>query len=182
MPNAVLGLGANLPSPMGQPAETMAAALGRLAALGCLTAVSSLYSTAPVGLAEQPRFLNAVALLETQLGPLELLHQMLAIEAIFGRNRSAEVRNGPRTLDLDLLLYDGLCLDHPELQLPHPRLADRAFVLVPLAEVAPQRVDPRSGLTVATLLDQHARSFPGAIESVERLEFPRIARTEIPVE
>lgn len=152
MKKSILALGANLPSFAGEPADTLAAAVVRLSALGRVTGRSSLYSTAPVGVADQPRFVNAVAILETELEPLDLLRAMLAIEQEFGRDRSAGIANGPRTLDLDLLLYEERILDLPELQLPHPRLAERAFVLVPLAEVAPDCIDPRSGRTAAELL------------------------------
>ncbi len=150
---AYIALGANLPSPAGPPEATLAAALQRLASLGRIAARSSLYSTAPVGLANQPRFLNAVVALQTDLAPRDLLAALLAIERDFGRDRAASVPNGPRTLDLDILLYGDLILSEPGLEIPHPRLAQRAFVLVPLNEIAPDLRDPRSGLTAALLLD-----------------------------
>ena len=149
---AYIALGANLPSPAGPPEATLAAAAVRLASLGSIAARSSVYSTAPVGLADQPRFLNAVIALETTLTPFELLGAVLLIERDFGRDRTASVPNGPRTLDLDILLYDDLVLSEAGLEIPHPRLAQRAFVLVPLNEVAPNFRDPRSGRTVAQLL------------------------------
>jgi 2-amino-4-hydroxy-6-hydroxymethyldihydropteridine diphosphokinase len=154
-----IALGANLPSRAGEPAETLAAAVERLGRVGRIAARSSLYSTAPVGVADQPRFLNAAIALETALEPLELLRTLLQIELEFGRDRSAGIINGPRTLDLDLLLYEDRILDLPELQLPHPRLAERAFVLVPLAEIAASRVEPRSGLTVQELLLKYRAAF-----------------------
>ena len=98
--------------------------------------LSSLYETRPWGLEDQPHFYNQVAELSTQLAPLQLLHRALAIEARLGRQRT--VRWGPRTVDIDLLLYDDLQMQGPELTLPHPRMWERAFVLVPLAELAPE--------------------------------------------
>jgi 2-amino-4-hydroxy-6-hydroxymethyldihydropteridine diphosphokinase len=153
MPTATIGLGANLPSPAGPPESTLAAAAARLASLGSVVARSSLYSTEPVGFAAQPRFVNAVIALETGMAPRELLHSLLAIEREFGRDRTAGIPNGPRTLDLDILLFGGLIVREPDIEIPHPRLAERAFVLVPLNEIAPQAVDPRSGNTVAQLFD-----------------------------
>jgi 2-amino-4-hydroxy-6-hydroxymethyldihydropteridine diphosphokinase len=152
MPLAAIALGANLPSPAGPPDATLAAALQHFSSLGRIAARSSLYSTAPVGFSDQPRFLNAVIALETDLAPRPLLDALLSIERRFGRDRSAALSNGPRTLDLDLLLYDDLVLSEFNLEIPHPRLAQRAFVLIPLAEIAPHAVDPRSGLTAAQLL------------------------------
>jgi 2-amino-4-hydroxy-6-hydroxymethyldihydropteridine diphosphokinase len=149
---AYIGLGANLPSSAGPPDATLAAAILRLEELGCVTARSSLYSTAPVGYADQPRFINAVAALKTELTPFELLGALLLIEKGFGRNRIRNHQNGPRTLDLDILLYDDFVIGGATLGVPHPRLAERAFVLVPLGEIAPGAADPRTMLTVAQLL------------------------------
>ncbi len=101
-----------------------------------LVASSSLYRTAPVGYIDQPDFVNAVAELETRLPAPELLAQLLLLEQRFGRQRST--RNAPRTLDLDLLLYGDRQMRSENLTLPHPRMAERAFVLVPLAEIAPE--------------------------------------------
>jgi 2-amino-4-hydroxy-6-hydroxymethyldihydropteridine diphosphokinase len=133
MSTAYVALGANL----GDPAATVLAAFGALANLNHsrVTRTSSLYRTAPMGITEQPEFINAVAQLETTLAPEALLDELLALEQRFGRIRSE--RNGPRTLDLDLLLYDDLELELPRLTLPHPRLHLRAFVLLPLAEISP---------------------------------------------
>jgi 2-amino-4-hydroxy-6-hydroxymethyldihydropteridine diphosphokinase len=152
MPLAYIALGANLPSPAGSPEVTLTGAAERLAALGSVTARSSLYSTAPVGFEDQPRFLNAVVALETHLSPRDLLDGLLAIELDFGRDRAASPPNGPRTLDLDILFYGDLVLTASGLEIPHPRFASRAFVLVPLNEIAPDLRDPRSGETVAQFL------------------------------
>lgn len=133
---AYVGLGANL----GDTRATLAAAFGALAALPGtrLTARSSFYITAPVD-AAGPDFINAVAALDTDLTPHELLAHLQRIETAAGRERPYP--NAPRTLDLDLLLYGDRRVDTPALTVPHPRMRERAFVLVPLAEVAPALVD-----------------------------------------
>ncbi len=110
---------------------------------------SNWYQTVPVG-PPQPDYLNGCALLEVELTPEELLESLLRVEAHFGRVRRE--RNGPRTLDLDLLLFDDLILDTPKLQVPHPRMRDRAFVLVPLAEIVPSWIEPVSGKAIAQLV------------------------------
>ncbi len=101
---------------------------------------SANYRTPPWGVTDQPAFVNAVIAVATTLPPRELLARMREVEAHLGRDRALERRWGPRTLDLDLLAYDDITLDTTELTLPHPRLFERAFVLVPLAEIAPERV------------------------------------------
>jgi 2-amino-4-hydroxy-6-hydroxymethyldihydropteridine diphosphokinase len=146
-------MGANLPSDAGPPDATLAAAAARLESLGCVIARSSLYSTAPVGFADQPRFFNTVAKLETDLTPFELLGALLLIEKDFGRNRVLNLQNGPRTLDLDILLFGEFVLGGATLEIPHPRLAERAFVLVPLNEIAHRATDPRTGRTVSQLME-----------------------------
>ena len=166
MRTAYIGMGANVTSLAGPPEATLAAAVVRLESLGRLTARSSLYSTEPMGFADQPRFLNAVAALETELTPFELLGALLLTEQDFGRNRSFSVLNGPRTLDLDILLYGDFVVGGSSLILPHPRLAERAFVLVPLNEIAPKAVDPRSGSTVSQLLESFVPSAGNEINSV----------------
>lgn len=130
---AYIGLGANL----GDARAALEAAMQALAALPDtrLRRRSSLYRSAPIE-SSGPDYLNAVAELDTELAPLELLHALQSVERDHGRERP--YRNAPRTLDLDLLLYDDLRLDMPELTLPHPRAHQRAFVLLPLAELAPQ--------------------------------------------
>jgi len=128
---AYVGLGANL----GDARATLAAAAETLGELGEVRAVSPLYETDPIGLEDQPAFLNAVAVVATPLDPHRLLVGLLEIEARFGRERT--IHWGPRTLDLDLLAMDGVQLDEPQLTVPHPRLAEREFALRPLADVAP---------------------------------------------
>jgi 2-amino-4-hydroxy-6-hydroxymethyldihydropteridine diphosphokinase len=153
VPIAAIGLGANLPSAVGAPAATITASIERLARFGCVTARSGFYRTAPVGYVDQPAFVNAAVLLETELAPLPLLDALLGIERSFGRDRAASPPKGPRTLDLDLLLYDNLLLDDPALTLPHPAMHERRFVLEPLAEIAPEWRHPLLRHTISELLD-----------------------------
>ncbi len=141
MIRAYVALGSNL----GNPVTAVEDAIDAMAALrgSLLKAMSSLYRTAPVGLKHQPDFINAVVALDTRLGPHELLDELFAVEARFGRERS--VKNAPRTLDLDLLLHGDTVLNDSELTLPHPRMHERAFVLAPLAEIAPNLIVPGHG-------------------------------------
>jgi 2-amino-4-hydroxy-6-hydroxymethyldihydropteridine diphosphokinase len=166
MRTAYIGMGANLASWAGAPETTLAAAARRLESLGRVTRRSSLYSTAPVGFAEQPRFVNAVVELETELEPRELLDGLLGIELEFGRDRMAGVVNGPRTLDLDILLLGDLEISEQNLRIPHPRLTERAFVLVPLNEIAPHVVVPGSGRTVEELIDSLKKAKAGPSTSL----------------
>lgn len=144
---AFVALGANLEDPAAQ----VRAALEALAALSGVRLIraSSLYRTAPVGVTGQPDYINAVAEVSTDLPPRELLAALFRIEEQFGRER--HYRYAPRTLDLDLLLHDDLVLHTPDLTLPHPRLHLRAFVLVPLAEIAPDLRLPGRGTVAAWL-------------------------------
>ena len=130
---AFVGLGSNL----GERETTLRAALDRLRAEDgiVVVAVSSFRETDPVGVLDQPRFVNAAAELETSLPPRELLARLLEVERGLGRDRAREERWGPRAIDLDLLLYGDEEIDQPSLTVPHPRLADRAFVLEPLLEL-----------------------------------------------
>ena len=148
MTRAYVALGANL----GDRERTLRAAVDALAAEDGIevVAVSTLRETEPVGVGEQPRFLNGAAELETTLTSRELLARLLAVEQRFGRIRIPG-EHGPRTLDLDLLLYGDEVIDEPGLAVPHPRLHERSFVLEPLAELAPGLVVPGRG-DVASLL------------------------------
>ena len=130
---AFIGIGANLDDPESGVRRAINS-LSRLPDVKLITC-SSLYRTAPVGYLDQPDFVNAVAELETALEPQALLAQLHLIERQFGRKRTW--RNAPRTIDLDLLLYGDRHMQSEDLTLPHPRMAERAFVLVPLAEIAP---------------------------------------------
>jgi len=135
---AHIGLGSNL-------GDRDAALRGALELLGTeVVAVSSFRETDPVGYLDQPRFLNAAAALDTELPPRELLARLLEVERELGRTRDGP-RYGPRTIDLDLLLYGDLVIDEPGLVVPHPRLAERRFVLEPLAELDPDLVVPGLG-------------------------------------
>lgn len=153
MARAYIGLGANL----GDREETLDRALALLAERPGidLVAVSSFRETDPVGYLDQPRFLNAAAALDTTLAPQALLGALLEVERELGRVREGP-RYGPRTVDLDLLLMDDLVLDEPGLELPHPRLHERAFALEPLAELDPALVVPGRGPVRQLLLSSEA--------------------------
>jgi 2-amino-4-hydroxy-6-hydroxymethyldihydropteridine diphosphokinase len=146
---AYVGLGANL----GEREATIGRAVELLAATPGIevAAVSTLRETDPVGYADQPRFLNGVAALETELTPRGLLDRLLAVEQELGRVRGEGPRFGPRTIDLDLLLYGDEVVDEPGLVVPHPRLTERRFVLEPLHELDPELTLP-DGRRVADLL------------------------------
>ncbi|HEY5350203.1 MAG TPA: 2-amino-4-hydroxy-6-hydroxymethyldihydropteridine diphosphokinase [Candidatus Lustribacter sp.] len=148
---AWLGLGANL----GDPVATLNEAKARLAHIGRVTAESSLYRTPPWGVVEQPPFVNAALALETNLDPDALLAALKALERALGR--VASVRWGPRAIDVDILDYEGVRRDDPALTIPHPRLLERAFVLVPLAEIEPAFAAARDALP------------PGDLAAVERI-------------
>ncbi len=144
---AYIGLGANL----GNRADTLREAVRRLATLGRVSAVSSLYETAPVGYLEQPPFLNGVVVLETALPAPDLMKALLTIEHDLGRTRTFP--NAPRMLDLDFLLLGNEVTESPDVTVPHPRLHERAFVLIPLAEVAPDVVHPRLRRSIRELAE-----------------------------
>jgi 2-amino-4-hydroxy-6-hydroxymethyldihydropteridine diphosphokinase len=144
---AAIALGANL----GDRLETLKAAIARISDLGTMLKVSSVYETDPVGYLDQPAFYNAVLLMETNLSPETIMQNLLAIEANLGRVRT--FANAPRAIDLDLLLYGNEIRDTPALTFPHPRMHERAFVLVPLAEIAPHMIHPRLRKSVAELLE-----------------------------
>jgi 2-amino-4-hydroxy-6-hydroxymethyldihydropteridine diphosphokinase len=127
-------------------------AVARLRQVAEVEALSSIYESDPVGYADQPRFWNMVARASTRLPPHELLAALTGIEQAMGRLRS--FRNAPRIIDLDILLYDDLVLNEPGLQLPHPRMTGRAFVLRPLAELAPALRDPQTGALYRDLLER----------------------------
>ncbi len=146
-----LALGANMPSPVGPPAVTLRRALAVMPRHGIeVVAVSPFYRTPAWPNPADPPFVNAVAEVKTQLLPGELLKALMAIEKAFGRVRKS--RNEPRTLDLDLIDYGGLASDVEQLMLPHPRLHERAFVLRPLADIAPSWRHPDTGEGVLALL------------------------------
>lgn len=146
MPVVFLGLGSN----MGRREETLKQTVHLLRKHLSDIRVSSLYETEPVGFLDQPRFLNAVCTGMTELEPVALLHAVLGVEASLGRVR--ERRWGPRTIDIDILFYGDRVLKTEELVIPHSRLAERAFVLAPLAELAPEFVHPVLRTNVKSLL------------------------------
>jgi 2-amino-4-hydroxy-6-hydroxymethyldihydropteridine diphosphokinase len=147
MTRAYVALGANL----GDRAGALARAIDALRATPGVRVVahSSIWETPPLG-PPQPDYLNAAVALDTELDALSLLRRLHEIEAAAGRTRGPE-RNQPRTLDLDLLLFGGLVIDAPEIVLPHPRMHERAFVLGPLAEIAPDEIHPVLHETIAKL-------------------------------
>jgi 2-amino-4-hydroxy-6-hydroxymethyldihydropteridine diphosphokinase len=146
---AFVGLGSNL----GERETTLRAAIGRLRTVPNVEvrAVSSLRDTEPVGYVDQPRFLNGVVELETSLSARSLLGVLLDLERAFGRDRGTAPPMGPRTLDLDLLLFGDATIDEPLLAVPHPRLHERRFVLEPLAELDPDLEVPGQGSVQALL-------------------------------
>lgn len=164
---ASVAVGGNLSSACGSPEQTVRSALRRVAEFGAGAKMSSLYRTRPAGYADQPWFVNAAVQIETRLSARELMRELLRVETEFGRDRSAGVVNGPRALDLDLLLYDDEVHNTAELTLPHPRMLERAFVLVPLAEIASDLIHPTDGRSVSALL--------ASIDEPDRAECEKLA-------
>jgi 2-amino-4-hydroxy-6-hydroxymethyldihydropteridine diphosphokinase len=141
-----LGLGTNV----GQRRQNLERAVAGLGEVMAITAVSPIYQTPPWGLTGQPDFLNLCLEATTTLAPLDLLHFTRQLERELGREKT--VRWGPRLIDIDILFYDDLILRSEELTIPHPRMAERAFVLVPLADIAPDLVHPQTGQTVREMV------------------------------
>jgi 2-amino-4-hydroxy-6-hydroxymethyldihydropteridine diphosphokinase len=165
-----IGMGSNLASPAGDPEATLVAAVARLGSLGRVVERSSLYSTEPVGFTDQPRFLNAVVALKTALDPHSLLEGLLRIEKEYGRDRSAAIRYGPRTLDLDILVFGDQRISEPGLEIPHPRMSERDFVLIPLAELVSKVKNAGTPEAVSKVLQTfHPRS-PGQSNAAVRVQ------------
>lgn len=148
MPQVYLSLGTNL----GERLDNLATARAMLSPDVRVEKLSSVYETAPWGYSDQANFYNQVLLGKTMLTPLRLLNKLKRIEKMMGREQT--FRYGPRVIDLDILFYESRIINTKRLQIPHPRLQERAFVLVPLVEIAPDFVHPQLGLTVQALLDQ----------------------------
>jgi 2-amino-4-hydroxy-6-hydroxymethyldihydropteridine diphosphokinase len=147
-----LALGANL----GDRLQNLRAAVRALPPAALPLTASPVYETPPWGILEQPAFLNQVVQAQTHLSPQDLLDALKRLEKQLGRRPG--VRYGPRQIDLDILLYDDLQLETPTLTIPHPRLAERAFVLVPLADLAPGLIPPGASMTICQMLESLDRS------------------------
>ena len=169
MKTAYIALGSNLGYGGYAPAETLRRAMDSLAEVGAVLARSSLYETAPVGYKDQPPFVNAVVAVATALAAEELLAGLMQLERRYDRDRSAGIANGPRTLDLDLLMLDQVVLHTAALTLPHPRMAQRRFVLQPLAEIAPDLRHPLFDTPMRLLLEALPRDGENRADAVRRL-------------
>lgn len=163
---AAIALGSNLPV----REEHLQAGVEHLVQVGRVWAVSRIYSSAAVGLRHQPDFLNAVALLKTQLAPEALLTHLFLGEAARGRVR--DTPGGVRTLDLDLIFHGNRKMSTPTLTLPHPSWRERAFVLAPLAEIAPHWIDPESGHTVGRIWKSRQDTLPPVTPHAQELVLP----------
>lgn len=151
-----LSLGSNV----GDRAANLNSAIERLKNLGEVLAVSSFYETEPVEMANQPWFLNCAVALETEKMPKQLLSAVLGIERDLGRNRKKTPPKGPRTLDIDIILFGTAVIDMPGLRVPHPAMSERRFVLEPLAEIAPEVRHPVLKKTMRELRDARAAAKP----------------------
>jgi 2-amino-4-hydroxy-6-hydroxymethyldihydropteridine diphosphokinase len=154
-----IALGSNV----GDREQNLSSAWEMMAAKGTDRSLSSLYETEPMYVMDQPPFLNAVGRIRSALAPRDMLKGMHGIESELGRDRSRETRMGPRTIDLDILLCGDLVIEEPDLIIPHPRMTERGFVLVPLLELAPRLRDPRTGTFYSEFLSgrgQGVYSYP----------------------
>ena len=158
---AYIGLGSNL----GDSAQNLRSALQMMKEFAVDVQPSPMYRTAPQGFRSQPPFFNAVCCVTTRLTPFELMDRLLSIEAAIGRRRV--FRNAPRVLDMDILTFGRRVLESPPLVLPHPRMAEREFVLRPLADIAPNMKHPVTGISVSEML----RNLPAQPEAMSRIEW-----------
>lgn len=149
----LIAFGANLPSAYGSPLETLREAIRQLDSLSNISviSVSNIYISAPVPISDQPWYHNGVLAVDTDLEPRALLDVLQGVEADFGRERGE--RNAARVLDLDIVAYNDAVLDDEGLQIPHPRMAERAFVVMPLRDIAPEWQHPVTGLSMAKIIE-----------------------------
>jgi len=164
MATVYLGLGTNI----GDRKQNLVTALELISEHAVIELLSSIYETEPVGYKEQPLFLNAACHISTALSPEQLLKLAKEIESSLGRKKSFP--NAPRPIDIDILLYDNIVIKQAQLTIPHPQLTMRAFVLIPLAEIAPEVLHPENNRTIKQLLD-HLDSVDGVRKWADRSEF-----------